>query len=518
MLSFKKTSLTMPACGEAFVEGHPCHLPIKHNKIELNAADLARRLNTTPENLIIRARGSAEICIVLTTFTKIPCAGILDPQKILTGTVLDVATYMKLILKDASHTGTSSPMYRYAPHMIRLAVADERENIFKYSFSRGECTGNFRRNFSKWLLLRLPKKPKQDALVNLEKESLKMNLACQASSHVQSGRASNAKSVLSRVRMDFRRYGKSFSGPAYIDQDKHEFITEFLQHDSVVNTLFSAARKSGMSNSFTYKAAFALLERFEELLRRMGTEVSEVDKLFTYRLLLIRQAKLAKSINIPARKITGAVLLNDALHDLPKDPRFLSFSDSLGIFRHAVIHNPTDPVGFLDNVVESQQTLASKDEFRSLQSVPSVIRYALVYYPKDPEGFLRKSLKVFDEICKDPAFSEFAGLPSIMRSIVIKHSKNPKGFLKKVVKQISQISQEPEFEIFAEHEWLIRGVVVDYADDPRKFLRRIKQQSDEILAEEEFAACQKAPLSIYRAILFCPNDPRKELRRRITRR
>ena len=181
--------------------------------------------------------------------------------------------------------------------------------------------------------------------------------------------------------------------------------------------------------------------------------------------------------------LTGVPLLSLWRHDLEYWQGILTdfeikefFADTLSIVKHACVHNPIEPEGYLRRVMDKFKEISKDTEFREFfADTSSIVKHACVRYPTDPEGYLRRVMDKFKEISENADFREFfADTPSIVKRACVHNPIEPEGFLRRVMAKFKEISEDTEFrEFFADTPSIIKYACVRYPKDPEGYLRSL---------------------------------------------
>jgi hypothetical protein len=222
--------------------------------------------------------------------------------------------------------------------------------------------------------------------------------------------------------------------------------------------------------------------------------------------------------------LTGVPLLNLWLHDLEYWQGILTdieisqfFADTPSIVKHACVHNPIEPEGYLRRVMDKFKEISKDTEFREFfADTSSIVKHACVRYPTDPEGYLRRVMDKFKEISENADFREFfADTPSIVKHACVRNPIEPEGFLRRVMAKFKEISENADFrEFFADTLSIVKYACVRYHTDPEGYSRRVMAKFKEISENAEFRDFFADTLSIIKyACVRYPTDPEGYLSR-----
>jgi hypothetical protein len=133
-----------------------------------------------------------------------------------------------------------------------------------------------------------------------------------------------------------------------------------------------------------------MYEAFEEMCRRQQITLPTELRSAVYRLLTAELALNSYFLQAAAAQLVGATVYSGSLLHLPK--AFTEFGHMPYVFRHAAIHRPMDPEGFLRQAQKAIARLKQDERFAALRHTPSIFAHAAVNNSKDPEKYLLRHL------------------------------------------------------------------------------------------------------------------------------
>jgi hypothetical protein len=225
---------------------------------------------------------------------------------------------------------------------------------------------------------------------------------------------SRAIAFMKKIRKEQEDHGKALRGANGIDDSVKHAITNISKNSGFISSI----RESEIISENDSTTMFV---RFEEMCRRLGTEVSTELRPSIMKILCGELLSNQATFNIKSAQALSATVYHGSLADLPKDAEFVEFRDSPFVFKRAVVGYPTDPRSFLRKVIADTKSLSSDERLKEFLDVPFIFRYAAVHNPKESA----KLLLDLSESIKNSVYD--AGFSNMTRSNKIRYAASKIG-------------------------------------------------------------------------------------------
>jgi hypothetical protein len=209
------------------------------------------------------------------------------------------------------------------------------------------------------------------------------------------------KDFIDTIRQTFRKLGKKPRG-SFLPSKKLTAI------GNAAAEICADPSVSGI----TYNDAFNLLERFEEMCRRLGRSksITNIMRPDIMRCLASELKSNHEAFGGSPSKLISFTLINGAIGQRLIE-EFPLFAGSLWIFRRVAADYPSDPQKFLRGAVQAISDLTEESkkkdsEFARFAGMPGIFRYAAIHNSPDPKKYLREVIsgKAHYPGCKRPKF------------------------------------------------------------------------------------------------------------------
>ncbi|MCB1680427.1 MAG: hypothetical protein H6858_05465 [Rhodospirillales bacterium] len=204
---------------------------------------------------------------------------------------------------------------------------------------------------------------------------------------------------------------KLLRGEARTPEDARLAIEQAV--DSSLQGLSGGFNRASMQEALTN-----LMIRFQLMCDRNKMEIPKDSYPAIGRILLAELRENMQAFGSqadPAKMVPLTLYQGSSFTNISQDPEFESLRDQSGLINLAAAKYPSNPRGFLREVMETTSTLQADERYAVLrEEAPSIFRYAAINHRKDPHSFLDKIMSgevrmpQWENVSAAPAVAEVA--------------------------------------------------------------------------------------------------------------